>query len=53
MSDPRFLPLEKREPFEESDDDFLEESDEEMDEILASFPRGKKQMGNSTLFVAS
>ncbi|MBI2137118.1 hypothetical protein HYU12_01220 [Candidatus Woesearchaeota archaeon] len=50
MKDPRFLPVEKREPVDDFDDDFLEE-----DELASPLKtgRGKAQIKKMQLFIAS
>ena len=51
MKDPRFLPIEKREPMDDFDDEFAEEYDDETDDLLQ--PKGKKPFGKDMLYVAS
>ena len=53
MKDQRFLPIEKREPTEDYDDEFLE-SDE--DELYGMFPeegKGKSSVKKLRLYIAS
>ena len=52
MKDPRFLPVENREPVEEYEDDFLE-NDEELYEILYSSSKDKTVLKKVELYVAS
>jgi len=52
MKDPRFLPLEQREPVEEYDDDFLE-NEEELFEILYSSSKDKTVIKKVELYIAS
>jgi hypothetical protein len=52
MKDPRFLPLEDREPVEEYEDDFFE-SEEEMYEVLYSTQKDKTVMKKVELYMAS
>ena len=51
MKDPRFLPVELREPVEEYEDDFLE-SDEELIELLA-LGDDKHSVKRMQLYIAS
>ncbi|MBI2663909.1 hypothetical protein HYX10_01025 [Candidatus Woesearchaeota archaeon] len=51
MKDPRFLPVENREPVEEYEDDFLES--EELYEILYSARKNKAVIKKVQLYVAS
>jgi len=54
MKDPRFLSIEKREPVEEFDEDFLEEDMEEDDiNSLLKTSREKAQIKKMQLFIAS
>ena len=54
MKDQGFLPLENMEPMEEYEDEFLEEYDEELYEILKMNLKNKKLLGKyDTLYVAS
>ena len=52
MKDPRFLPLEQREPVEEYEDDFLE-NEEELYEILYSSDKDKAVVKKVQLYIAS
>jgi len=52
MKDPRFLPVENREPVEEYDDDFLE-NEEELYEILYSSQKDKTVVKKVELYIAS
>ena len=51
MKDPRFLPVELREPVDEYEDDFLE-SDEELIEMLA-LSKDKQSIKRMQLYIAS
>ena len=51
MRDPRFVPIEKREPMEE-DDDFSEIEDEELSDIMAGYAK-KPGVKKTQLFMAS
>ncbi len=53
MNDPRFLPIENREPIEEYDDEFLDEPEEELDELMPVRRKGRKLPGTETLYMAS
>tara|TARA_Y100000310_G_scaffold345782_1_gene469842 strand:- start:35471 stop:35629 length:159 start_codon:yes stop_codon:yes gene_type:complete len=52
MKDPRFLPVENREPVEEYDDDFLE-NEEELYEALYSSRKDKATVKKIQLYIAS
>ena len=51
MKDPRLLPVDKREPAEEYEDDFLETEDKDLNEMLGF--SGKSGVKKSRLYIAS
>ncbi len=53
MKDPRFLPIEKREPVEDYDDEFLESGDDELYEMVSSDEKGKNSVKKLNLYIAS
>lgn len=53
MKDTRFLPVEKREPAEDYDDEFLESDEDELYEMLSKGKRGKSSVKKLQLYIAS
>ena len=53
MKDPRFLPVEKREPVDEYDDEFLESDEDELYETLSPEGKGKPSVKKINLYIAS
>ncbi len=56
MKDPRFLPVEKREPVEDHDDEFDEFLEGDEDELYDIFPedgKGKFSVKKLQLYIAS
>lgn len=53
MKDARFLPIEKREPAEDYDDEFLEEGEDGLYEMFPEEGKGKSSVKKLRLYIAS
>ncbi len=53
MKNPLFLPVEKREPVEDYDDEFLESYEDEFYEMLSTEGKGKPSIKKLHLYIAS
>ncbi len=53
MKDSRFLPVEKREPVEDYDEDFLESDEDELYDIQQEDGKGRHSVRKLHLYIAS